>query len=555
MNIRPLKSLIIISYFLAVAPIFASALQAGESCEAIFELSQDLAQSPAFPQDPATLQQVQAEIKNSKVASDYFMTEIRNESNKLKTQFQNKVLELDFLCVGAGPQCASSSLVLGGTHLRSLVLEKTNLVAKTFAQKDFFINSTESQGLSMHDFPNGVGSLAAHTSQKYAHSSQLAAHIQMQQFASNIPVLLETTMTKIREIKKEGKLVLEISTDQGITIITKNLILGTGLGEVGTKVKDANYQAAFENNYQKHLERPDALQTIMSTDSFLAALKNASAMGKKISMPKRLVLVGDGDGSRISVEGLNSPFVELPKEFHITWIGNSANTPEQYLLRRNGGDRYVHLIVPFYKRGQVQGIPGHVQTWEVRSDSSMHLTTADKETGKVYEADGDMIVDATGYENKVPQLLSDLGAQPKLADVMGPLPEMNLQTTVLGRQFLDGSGKPLPIFVVGAASGLLATPEELAPTPNKNPISIFNTIPRTSMLISNLAGSTPAPSKHGVREGRPAVRPAKDLINEAKKKRQQQVNPTLLTHLTRLNQPQKLGRTRCDILETFNFQT
>ncbi|HEY8272040.1 MAG TPA: hypothetical protein VIG33_14205, partial [Pseudobdellovibrionaceae bacterium] len=278
MKLRLVKSLVVASSFLALVP----ASHAAELCAMVFEQSKDLARSPAFPQDPITLSRVRAEVENSKVASDFFMSEFQKQSDSLKAKYKNKVLELDYLCIGAGPQCAAASLVLGGVKLRTLVLEKTDLVSKTFAEKDFFINSTESDGLSMHQFPNGVGDLADYTSQKYALSSQLAAHLQLQQFASNIPVLLETTMTHVRVLKKEGKPLLEITTDQGIVITAKNLLLGTGLGEIGTKVSDQNYQAAFKANYQKHLTQPDAIQPMMSTDTFLSVVKKASGSGKNI---------------------------------------------------------------------------------------------------------------------------------------------------------------------------------------------------------------------------------------------------------------------------------
>ncbi|HEY8270349.1 MAG TPA: hypothetical protein VIG33_05630, partial [Pseudobdellovibrionaceae bacterium] len=243
-------------------------------------------------------------------------------------------------------------------------------------------------------------------------------------------------------------------------------------------------------------------------------------------------MVGDGDGSRICVEGLNSPQVKLPEGFHITWIGNSLQTAEEYIASRDG-DRYIHKIVPFYQRGMIKGIPGHVQSWELRPDSKMHLTTTDKTTGKSFETVGDMVIDATGYQDTVSQILSSAGAQAKTADITGPLPELNLTTTLLGRQALAENGEALPIFMIGAAASALATREELAGSPNKNPIAIFNTVARTSMLMSQLTNTKPASSSRGLRPGRPPVQPAAKLIENAQKHRRQQINRPLSLNVER----------------------
>lgn len=496
-----------------------------EKCEGVFGQEQKLevlSRSPAFPQDPATLAKVHREIKNSQAASRFFMDEMQKESEKIKASSRGKVIDVDWLCLGAGPQCAAASLVLGRTPSKSLVLERSDLVAKTFAEKDFYINSIELESLSMHHFPGGLGSLAHHTSQKYAHSTQLAAYIQQQQYASAVPVLLGTALTKAHLVKRGGEVIVEITTNQNITIRAKNLLTGTGLGVVGTKVRDPGYKVAFEADYLKHLSQPDVLFPLMSTDTFLTALKNMKLNGKVAVLPSRIVVVGDGDGSRITIEGMRDPHVRIPKDFHITWVGNDFSTPKQYMESRNGGDRYIHKIVPFYEAKQIQGIPGHLETWSQDSQGKMHLTTVDKASQARFEAEGTLIIDSTGYDPVMPQILKMLEAQPELADVKGPLPELKLTSTVLARQAVSAAGEPLPVFALGASAGPLATSQELIDSPNKNPMAIFNTVPRTSMALSILTKRPPFPSFRGVRTEREAPVSASKMIQEARQKRQEQ---------------------------------
>lgn len=502
---------------------FAATVEAGPSCGDLFSSSPaDIGASPAFPQDPLTVARVSKEIRQAKKVSNFFMRELRKTSDRIKNGNRNKIIELDWLCLGAGPQCASQSLVLGKTGLKSMVLERSDWVAKTFAEKDFIINSVETETRTMHEFPGGVGSLSDLTSQKYPNSLQLAAYIQEQQYASNVPVLLGTAMTDARIVVVNGKEMVEIKTDQGITIRTAKLTLGTGLGDVVTKVRDENYKMAFDQAIRDHQADPSALFPIMATDTFLTAIKNAKVALTKLRLPRRLILIGNGDGSRICIEALRDPNIEIPDGFQITWIGNNFKTAEQYVASRDGGDRYIHKIVPFYQANQITGQSGHVQSWEAKADGTMIVTTKDKETGISATIAGEMIIDSTGYENTLPRFLTMLGAQATLADVIGPLPDMNLPLTVLARQAVSPEGRRLPIYAVGASAGALATKEELAEAPNKNPMAIFNTVARTSMATSILTGTTPFDAHRGARAGRGPVKTPEQIIEEAKRRRREQ---------------------------------
>lgn len=482
--------------------------------------------SAAFPQDAATLSLVAQEIDNSIQASKYFMGKISERSRELKRQIrtQGGTIQVDVLCLGAGVQCAEVSLVLGRSKFNTMVVEATNLVANNFASKSFFINSEERAALTMHEFPGGVGELSDHTSQKYASSVQLAAHIQEQQYASDVPVLLGSKVAKV-EIRDVGKpnQSLRITTANGITIIAKHLFVGTGLGTIGTKVRDEGYRAAFDRDLQKHLSDSDKLFPVMSTDTFLEAIHNARLNGKTLTLPQSVVIVGDGDGARIAMEGMRNPNVNLPAGFQITNIGNNFQTAADYLASRKGSDRYRHLIVPFYAAGQVHGNPGHVQSWSCcDAEGRMQLVSTDKETGASYTSSGQMVIDSTGYDAVVPGLQHQVGAADQLADFTGPLPEMGMSQTILMRQMTLPNGTTLPIYAIGAAAGPMATREELTPSPNRNPISIFNTVARTSMAVAILFNQAPFSSQRGARTARKPTISFQKMIEQAEDKRNSQ---------------------------------
>ncbi len=488
-------------------PSFANNL-----CSNLFSLSY----SPAFPSDAATASRVRFEIENAKRASRLFMKALKRKSDILKRNFYKKIIDLEMVCIGAGPQCASASLVLGRAGRAAIVIEKTEHIAKTFAEKDFIINSVETGTLSMHEFPGGVGSLANYSSSKYAHSSQLAAYIQGQQSHSKIPVLLGTTVTSIREINIDGKTLVEIKTDQNITFRTPRLILGTGIGEVASKIPDNNYVMEFNKNHLMHLENPAKILPIMCTDTLLVSLKINAKKNKTVTLPKEVIIIGDGDGSRIAVEGLIDAHVNLPQGFKLTWVGNDFRTAVEYVASRGGGDRYIHKIVPLYENNQIEGTNGKAEKVDFLENGRMRVTVYNKEKNTRVTVEGDMIIDTTGAQSVSGMLIQSAG-EVRLVDVKGELKEMNLDSTVLGRQYVTELGRPLPIYAVGPTAGALATKEELVNSQNQNPVAIFNTVGRTSALISNLLGVPHLPSNRGARKERPPVQNAEDIVRQINK--------------------------------------
>lgn len=509
-------SIILQRFFLVVALLMGASSYAStepNSCALTFEgNSPSLAISAAFPKDVKTLQAVQNEVEAAKTVGRTLMHQFRERSERLLEEWRGQVVEMDVVCLGAGPQCTSVSLVLGKTQLKSLVVEKTEWVAKTFAEKDFFINSSELEQLSMHEFPGGVGSLSDFTSQRYGHSSELAAYIQSQQFSSGVPVLLNQEVVSIQQLKDKRGISFELKTKSGVTIRAKKLLFGTGLGEVATKVKVESYQEVFLKNLNQHEKNPFLIQKVMSTDTFLVSLRNLQERGTTLLLPRRIILIGDGDGSKIVLEAISRARLKWPQGFEVIWVGNTHKNAEEYVASTRGWDRYIDHIVPYYIRHQIRGVSGYIETWSQKEDGTFQMSSKDKQSGAITPFEGDMIIDSTGYTPTTTAFYESMGAQAEAIDVKTRLNRNDASETTVARQLVAQNQEPLQVFLLGPAAGYLATKEELQGTVNMNPVSIMNTVTRSSRLASLLVGRAPLSTRYGIREKRGTVMSAQQIL-------------------------------------------
>jgi len=456
--------------------------------------------------------QTQDELANALKLSELLNEELRAQSLKLQSRLKAKAETFDLICLGAGPQCAAASLVLGRSKLKSVVVEKTNVVASNFAEKDFMINSSETDVLSMHNFPGGVLRFDQLMSQKYANSRQLAAYIQAQQYQSGVPVLFQTEIVGFRLERQGSESVVVLKTQKGDELVTKRLLIGTGLGEANTKVPTPEFKALFKHLVRKSSVEPQALQKIMSTETFMKALNIAPHRNSRIEMPKRLIVIGNGDGARITVEELLEPSVILPKDFKLYWVGNSAKTADEYVQSQRGWDRYIDKVVPHYQANRIVAIDGYAMEARLLEDGSFKLRVENPTTKTSTEVEGDMVIDSTGYENVILKALSqDLG-EVTLKDVKGGMPERGLSEVSMARQVTVQS-QEAPIYFIGASSGPLLTREQMEKLPNRNGVSIYNNVGLTSMFVSNLLGLPEAPRDLGAKEARSQVEPAEVLFS------------------------------------------
>ncbi len=444
------------------------------------------------------------ELSNALKLSQKVMTEIRKESILIQSRLEKISEVFDVVCLGAGPQCIAASMVLGKSKLRSLVVEKSDTVSSNFALKDFMINSSETSDLTMHEIPGGALHFDQIMSSKYANSQQLATYLQALQFQSKVPVLLNTEVVSFELRQVGGIEVVVLKTAQGLDILAKKLMVGTGLGEAITKIPDLNYQKNLKEQVQASKQNQFALQKLMNTETFMKALKLDPKSAKPIVMPKTIAIIGSGDGARISLEELMESFVVMPKDIKIYWIGSNIHTAEEYIASQKGWDRYIEKMIPHFQQGRIESVPGYGQSVELLINGKMKISVQDPDTKAIRQIEVDMAVDNTGYENVTLNKILKTFPQSALKDVRGSLAERNLSDTALARQ-LSLNGKDLGIYFLGISAGPLATRDELTSEANRNPVSIFNNAPRTSAFVSQVTGTPSLPRTTGKKTARNKV--------------------------------------------------
>lgn len=449
---------------------------------------------------------------NALKLSQLVMNEITKTSRKTIAQLKKNSILHDVICVGAGPQCAAASLVLSQGNLKVLVVDKANTVASNFAEKDFMINSSEAAELSMHKFPGGRLEFANVISGKYANSRQLAAYIQALQYQSRVPVALGTEVTGFEIQKHHGSNVVVMKTQNGLTLKTRHVIIGTGLGEAGTKIPTPFYKSLYKESIENSHVDPQSLQIVMNTETFMKALHLDPTRKQMIKMPKTVAVIGNGDGARISIEEMMEQHVILPEGFKIIWIGNDFQTAEAYVASQKGWDRYINLIVPHYHAKRLSGVPGYAIDAQLSDTGKLSITVQDPDTKATQIVEVDMVVDSTGYDNRIQSQLSEHLGKITLKDVKGDLTERNQPATNIARQVVLENGTTTPIYFVGASAGSLWSKEQLAQFKNRNPVAIYNNVPLTQELMEQLFNLPGFPRDIGVQTERKKVESAEEIF-------------------------------------------
>jgi hypothetical protein len=440
-------------------------------------------QSPTFPIKQSSTYPIRHEVQNSRALSEKLMKEFTKRSNHIKSE---KIEIQDFIIVGAGVQGAAAALALKDSGKKALIVEKSNLVASNFGSKEFTINSSETAQFSMHPFPESSLRFDQFTSSKYASSLQLAAYIQSLIYLSKVPVLLGTEMTKLQH-NSDGT--VSLFTQEGLRLTARNIVIGTGLGEASTKVPDLEYKTEFEKYTAESAMDPTSLKPVMSTETFMRAFNRGFDNKTTIELPPTVLLIGNGDGARITVEEMAESFVKRPQGFKIVWVGQDSKNSKEYIASQGGWDRYIDKVVPFFERGEIQPVTGYTQTIKKLPSGKFQMTVLDQKTSITTIVEGDFIIDSTGYENRTLNLVKQTFAGSELIDVKGSLKEKEMNQTSLAKQVQTAEGQSIPVYLVGPGAGLLATKAELQTQKNRNPVSIYNNVPRTTEVIYKIIGS------------------------------------------------------------------
>lgn len=413
--------------------------------------------------------------------------ELKKISDQIKSKLKSeKNLTVDMLCVGAGPQCASASQIAGISKKSGLVVESTGTIASTFFNKHFFINTVERENLSQHPFPGTRLRMDHLTDRLYVSSQQLGSYIQAVQYSSGIPVLFNTRVVKI-EPQTDGS--SRVYMNDGSVVHAKKVLLGTGLGEQSTKVKNEAFNNRLKTDLSNTASGQLQKQGSFSSESFLEQIKMHDLRGQNMPLSKNLVLIGNGDGARIALEGLLALNVKLPAGFKVIWVGNGAKTAEEYVAGLGNQERYAPMVKKLFEQGLIEGIDGRCQDVIVKADGQFIVKSAKiSEAGETISESSfetATVIDSTGYTNMAVNLVEGYGQKKELADVRGSMNDFGLTDTVLGRQLMIGE-KPADIFLIGPSAGNLVTPEELKSLPARNPVAMYNNVPRTAYLVAQM---------------------------------------------------------------------
>ncbi|MFN9069170.1 MAG: hypothetical protein ACK5V3_18245, partial [Bdellovibrionales bacterium] len=344
----------------------------------------------------------------------------------------------------------------------------------------------ETNTMSMHDYPNSKIKFNHFSSTKYASSHQLAAFLQAQIFHSKADVLLKTEVLGLEIDPVTG--ISRLITSGSLNLEAPVVLVATGLGVATTKIRDTQYAELYAQK-AKEFETTAELNSVMSTETFMKLIERARLGDKKVVMPKSMALIGNGDGARIVVEELLDSRVKLPENFKIFWLGNEANTADEYIKSQLGWDRYIDRVVPFYKAGVIDALPGHVSS-VIDIDGTLKIKLDQKDNQgnllQQVEIEAAMIVDSTGYDNVGKKLVDKSFPGSTLADVTGSIPFRQIDSAVLARQVVI-NGQPTGTYLVGPAAGSdIVSKAELGSFSPRASVSIHLNIPKVYQLVKNL---------------------------------------------------------------------
>ena len=465
---------------LTVVSLVSTTSFASSKCEDLFAISTE-SQIQAFQQEDQQASQL----------NDFLSDQLLARSQKLETQFRKQAPFYPVVVVGAGLHTSifSTQAAHIGKSSAVLAIETGSRVSKVFGDLagSFKINSSERENRSSNIFPGAPLQMKDLTTQMFPNSVHIGLLGSVAQRASQVPVLFNNTVLSIQDLKSAGEKApgrYLITTSQGLKIYADKVVLSTGLGTPSTKVLDPSFQSVLNKYTDEHRKNPRKILPVMMVDSFLRTIA-LNEFGPKVSALKEIknksiAVIGAGDGARIAVEAI---IKEMHPSVRVLWMGQKAETPEQY--KATTWERYYGIAPEMGKRIQ-GGFVGHVSAGRVLESGKIELTYGE---GKQVQAD--YVINATGYDSVIPQLVSKLSKaveNPELSfeSVQEKIPELTSPTTVIGKRLEVADLAGQEIYIIGPAGGPFATPKELLMTATENPVSIEVLGPRTRTMADYL---------------------------------------------------------------------
>lgn len=440
------------------------------SCKAIF-LKNEL--SYMRQEDGAVRESINQALSEIETNLGLIRQRSRDYFNFLKlSHSKDQFIEIETLCIGAGPACIGAAANMPvKVKEKSIILEATDNVAGVFSNANFFINTPA--------FFTTISKAGTpfKSDLKFPHSSQLASYLQRSLIESEINVLLKSKVVDLTPIvDNNGTKHVLVYTENGLVFRAKNILIGTGLGAGKTNVKNITYATKFQEYQIETSKNPGEYRQIMHSDAFLAAHKLQN--NKIPANTKEIIIIGNGDGARISLEALALQIKDLPAGLKIKWIGGNYSNAQEYLASQSNFDRYTQLIPQLFEKNLIEGFAGRVLDVSFDSKGGVKSFVVGKEETQIIVdmKDNSIVVDATGYALN-PSPLESLS---KKATVN------KIDTIIEGEKIseqIETDGQLQPIYIVGAASNFS---KARGNSMVANPVAIFNNMWTVERLIDQL---------------------------------------------------------------------
>ena len=357
--------------------------------------------------------------------ADNFLLNLNNNNIKKTNRLSLEDVDFETLVVGAG---LHSSIIARNTYKKVLIIDEEEKPANHFHSYAFRLNSP-SYPYDINYFPNNAISILKHAEigkngqNIYPKSRQIWNQIIFNLFNSNILLL---TKTKIDKIKKHKDLfIVNLKKDnETITILVKNIILTTGLGEEILPKTDnnewLNNQRTFlKNSDQKNLS---SLPSVMTYEELFSLSYEMAKNGKSIFdflKNKDIGVVGAGDSGKVAVEFLTgyapqeAYFVEGVNSFEpiksILWFGQKYDSFEEFSQpSSNTKKRYIYdgfkniFQGVSYNKGNFKFENYHEHVEKINFNNNKVEVVSLKNKKEV-----DILIVAIGYENNNEQFMKN----------------------------------------------------------------------------------------------------------------------------------------------------
>ncbi|HXH31956.1 MAG TPA: hypothetical protein VNJ01_14195 [Bacteriovoracaceae bacterium] len=440
--------------------------------------------------------------------SQAMLDEMKSSSDDLKQVLEKKPKDAkpetyDYVYIGAGihngivKKSFQDSMGDGIADVKVLTLEATDNISVFGRSGDSFRGNTlesseagnPNTALSRDDLvadsknyqADGGIQVADVVKDMVPVADQLQAPAVTNHWLSKSDYLFETPVQSVKEINGPQGLTYEVKMKDGRTVIAKNVVMGTGLGQERLPTKDARSIEFIKR------DKGSKDQRVFFVEDLLEGISKKKKAGEDFMGQfngSRVIVIGGGHGGAIGIEaieglGPKSLYTEADKNKKpdsYLWVNLDAKTGDDFKKIIGGGDRYFGLA-PLIDAGKIRSNQYYVgEILPLNNGKGVKVSFIDKATGKPvlnakgkikYEI-GDYVVYATGYDSPTNTMLSsyanDKGKvtfDPVEGNITPNDPRIKSDAPVIiANQVRAADGKGRNIYVAGPSAGKIISPTD-----------------------------------------------------------------------------------------------